>query len=307
MNARIQTWKTATAATGLASPLLAEDQAEDLRRLVRERPRRAQIVTVTSGKGGVGKTNLAVNLAIACAALGKRVVVIDVDLGLANVDVVLNVNSRFNLSHVISGKRDILEILTPAPGNIEIVPGATGVERMANLDAGERANLVGSLDKLSGKADLVIVDTGAGISRNVIGFTAAADQVLVVTTPDPTAVIDAYATIKMVLREEHRGDLRLVVNQASTRAEGDRVAQGIQEVVRKFLNAYVDYAGHVLADPMVVQSVRRKRPFLLEYPTGPASLCVQSVARSLLALDARVSSGPRLGFLERLKAAFGRD
>ncbi len=292
---------------GPAATVRAADQAEDLRRLVRERPKRAQVVTVTSGKGGVGKTNLAVNLAIAAAALGKRVVLMDVDLGLANVDVVLNVNSRFNLSHVISGKKDILEILTPAPGNIEIVPGATGIERLANLDEAERANLLEGIAKLAGRADLVFVDTGAGISRNVMGFATAADRVVVVTTPDPTAVIDAYATVKMILREESRGEVHLVVNMAGTRAEGDRIANGVVEVTRKFLNSYLDYAGFVLADPAVVQAVRKKRPFLLEYPQAPASRCVVALAGTLFGEGRRQEPGDgpaRPGFFERVKNLF---
>lgn len=306
MNPSSQPWKSGPFSAGVATPPRAGDQADDLRRMVRERPRRAQVIAVTSGKGGVGKTNLAVNLAIAAAGLGRRVVLIDVDLGLANVDVVLNVNSRYNLSHVITGKKDILEILTPAPGGIEIAPGATGIERLANLNEEERAHLVGSLAKLEGRADLVIIDTGAGISKNVMGFTAAADKVVVVTTPDPTAVIDAYATIKMVLREERRGDVHLIVNQASGRAEGERIAQGVQEVVRKFLNAYVEYAGYVVADPAVVQAVRRKRPFLLASPNAPASLCVMGIARVLFESAGRgTEPEKRAGFFERLKQAFG--
>ncbi|KAF0244354.1 MAG: flagellar biosynthesis protein [Planctomycetota bacterium] len=282
---------------------LQQDQAAELRRLVAQRAKQApramtassaRVIAVTSGKGGVGKTNLAVNLAVAAAAYGKRVALVDLDLGLANADVVLGASPKATIAHVLSGRVNILQALTPTHG-VMLLAGASGIESYANLTAPERERLRDAFGRLAERADLVILDTGAGISRNVIEFAAAADEALVVTTPEPTALVDAYATVKLLAREPDAGAIRLIVNQAADRAEADRVSAGLISVARRFLQADVDRLGYVLRDPAVGRAVMARAPFVVAEGRGAAAECVRNLAARLIGGVPR-----RRGFVQRV-------
>lgn len=285
------------------------DQAEELRKMARERFKAARVIAITSGKGGVGKSNVAVNLAIATAALGKRVILMDMDLGLANADVILNVTSRYNLSHVVGGKRTLEETLVRAPGNIVLVPGASGVERLADLSDPERAVLLRGLEQLQRRAEVLFVDTGAGISRNTTAFLACADEVLVVTTPEPTAIVDGYAVIKLLSQREEHGDIKLIVNMAASAREAETVAANLTGVAGRFLNCYIEYGGCVVADPRVSLAVKKRRPFVLEFPATEASRCIRELAQRLVkkTRPAPEPAPERSGFLARLAALFRSD
>ena len=282
----------------------ARDQAEGVRYLAVALPRHARVVAVTSGKGGVGKTNIAVNLAIGLARQRKRVVLVDLDLGLANVDILLNVTPRYNLSQVLTGRRTIEEVTIPAMGGIRLVPGASGVERLANLSDVERDTLLASFATLHRDADYIIFDTGAGISRNTTAFLAAADDIIVVTVPEPTAVVDAYAVIKMLSQEPDHGDLFVLLNQTSGREEAERFATGISVTANKLLNVYVEKLGYVVSDPRVGQAVRHRRPFLLTSPGSPASVCVQTIAERMALSTGRPEAAERPSFVRRLLSVF---
>jgi flagellar biosynthesis protein FlhG len=283
--------------------LPARDQAEGVRLLARAKPRHARVIAVTSGKGGVGKTNVSVNLAIAIAQRGKRVVLVDLDLGLANADILLDLNSRYNLAQVLAGRKTVEEVTLGAMGGIRVVPGASGVERLANLSDVERATLLSSFEALHRDADYILFDTGAGISRNTTAFLAAADDVVVVTVPEPTAVVDAYAVIKMLSRESDHGDIHILINQCSGREEAEKFANGISVTANKLLNAYVEKLGYIVWDPRVGQAVRQRRPFLLAYPGSPASACLRSVADRLVRPNPRPEASERPGFVRRLFSA----
>jgi flagellar biosynthesis protein FlhG len=283
----------------------ARDQADALRRISGWRRRTARVLAVTSGKGGVGKTNLSVNLGLALAETGRRVVVVDLDLGLANADILFDLTARYNLSDVISGRRSLEEVLIPAAPGLRIVPGASGVERLANLGDAERQALVAGLDTLCADADFVICDTGAGISRNTTSFLAAADEVVIVTTPEPTAVVDAYAVIKLIAMTGDHGDLGLVINMAGSADEARRFSHGISVTANKLLNAYVAELGFVLHDPHVAQAVRRRRPVFLEHPSSPASRCLRELAARITAGPKPGAGGERVGFVRRLLDALG--
>jgi flagellar biosynthesis protein FlhG len=253
------------------------DQATSLRTLVRER-RRATVVAITSGKGGVGKSNIAVNLAIQLARAGKNVVLLDADLGLANADVLCNINLPFNLSHVIARKRELCDVLVKAPGGFELIGGASGLARMADLSDHDRQRLICALAELEERADLILIDTGAGISPNVLSFTRAADEVLVVTTPEPTAITDAYAVVKVISREQSQRRVSLLVNQVCSAAEAAVVHDRIAQVARQFLGVSVFDAGYVLTDDQVPAAVRRRTPFVIGSPNAPASKCIVQLA-----------------------------
>jgi flagellar biosynthesis protein FlhG len=256
------------------------DQATQLRRIVRQRTR-ATVIAVTSGKGGVGKSNIAVNLAIKLASAGKEVVLLDADLGLANADVLCNVDLPSNLSHVISRKRELADVMVDAPGGFKLIGGASGLARMADLTDYDRQRLVTALAELEARTDVILIDTGAGISPNVLSFTRCADHVLVVTTPEPTAITDAYAVIKVISREDPDRPMSLLVNQVRENGEGRMVYDRIAKVAKQFLQVNVLDAGYVNSDPEVPNAVRRRTPFLLLSPRCPASICIGQLAMRL--------------------------
>jgi flagellar biosynthesis protein FlhG len=279
------------------------DQAERLRELMDLPRRRARVVSVASGKGGVGKTNLAVNLGAALVRLGRRVILIDVDIGLANADVLLGVEARFHLGNVLAGEVGVLDALVTCPGGLLLLPGSSATA-FSDLSEGERAFLAQSFRQLEAYADIIIIDTGAGISRNVIDFCRAADEVLVVTTPEPTAITDGYALIKAIAREKGAGRIRLVVNQASDRMEAGRVSERLRAVSRRFLGIEVDNLGMVLQDERVRQAVRKRRPFLLDAPRCPASACLRAIAERMLG-ETPVRPLGEGSFLQRFAAVLG--
>jgi flagellar biosynthesis protein FlhG len=280
-----------------------KDQAEKLREIMRkksestERPkgregRKNRIVTISSGKGGVGKTNLSVNMALAYARMGKKVVVMDADLGLANVNIMLGMTPRYNLYHVIKKQKTIREILVDTDYGISIVAGASGFSQIANLSEEERQNFIDEMDTLT-TADIVIIDTGAGVSSNVLDFIAAADDAVIVTTPEPTAITDAYGIIKIIATELESLDmgLKLVVNRAKGVADAKKVADRVTSIAGQFLNLKVDYLGFIYEDNSVIQAVLRQKPFMVVDPKCKASLCVQHIVERLEKTEVRETGG----------------
>lgn len=255
------------------------DQASQLRTLIRQQRRpRASVIAITSGKGGVGKSNVAVNLSIKLASAGKNVVLLDADLGLANADVLCNIDLPFNLSHVIARKKELHEVMVTGPGGFKLIGGASGLARMADLTDFDRRRIVEALGAVEYSADNIIIDTGAGISPNVLSFTRAADQVLVVTTPEPTAITDAYAVIKVISKDRADRHVSLLVNQVRSASEAKLVHERVAKVAKNFLGVNVLDAGHMVADDHVRRAVLRRVPFLLSSPKCAASFCVTQLA-----------------------------
>ena len=265
----------------------------------RPRHQLAQTIAITSGKGGVGKTTVSVNLAIQLARLGRRVVLLDADLGTANVDVMCNINPSKTLAHVIAGRCDLSEIVIDAPGGFRLVPGASGLANVANLSVHELDRLNAQLRRLEADCDVLLIDTGAGVGMNVLSFCCAADRLLVVTTPEPTSITDAYAVIKTVHSQTADPDIRLLINQVSDETEAKAVFARIGGVCQRFLGLSPGYAGHILKDPMVPRAVRSRRPFSLDAPRGKASTCVLSLAHRL-DRHAAESDAARGGLLKRM-------
>jgi flagellar biosynthesis protein FlhG len=283
------------------------------------------VIAVTSGKGGVGKSNVAVNLAIQLSAAGKRVVLLDADLGLANADVLCNVDLPANLSHVIARKRELREVMVDAPGGFKLIGGASGLARMADLSDADRQRIVRALAELEARADIILIDTGAGISPNVLSFTRAADHVLVVTTPEPTAITDAYAVVKVLHRDASAPNplagpgagpeacgaerrISLFVNQVRSPTEARVVHERIAKVARQFLGVSVYDAGHLVADECVPAAVRSRTPFVLASPASRASHCISQLAMRLEqgVVAGAGSASAAEGFFNRMSRWFRR-
>jgi flagellar biosynthesis protein FlhG len=262
------------------------------------------VIAITSGKGGVGKTHLAVNAALAAARMGHRVVLFDLDLGLANVDVLLNVRPRYHLQHLLEGKVVLEEVLLPVSEGLRILPGASGVSGLADLEAPQRERLIQQWTCLDEATDLVFVDTGAGIGRGVVDFVAAADDAVVIATPDPSSLLDAFSMLKVLSREPIPPRLHVLANVVSDAREARGVSDRLISVSKRFLPVPVRSLGYVLADPRVVESCRKRSPFLLAYPNTPASRCVDRVVRGLLGSGSAALSEE--GFIGRLLGLLGR-
>lgn len=272
------------------------DQAEKLREIMKNgkgfNRNKTRIIAVSSGKGGVGKTNLSINLALAYAQIGKKVVVLDADLGLANVNVILDVVPKYNLYHLMKKQKTLKDILLDTNYGIQIVAGASGFSKIANLSEEELNIFVDEMGGLS-EADIVIVDTGAGVSNNVLSFISAADDVIIVTTPEPTAITDAYGIIKIIATEVDNSELglKLVVNRVGSVTEGKKVAQRMISISGQFLNIKVDYLGYVYNDPIVSKSVIKRKPFLIVDPNSKASGCVRQLVSRLENIEFKEGKG----------------
>jgi flagellar biosynthesis protein FlhG len=266
------------------------DQARTLRTIQKE-PRSGsllqtksagtKIIAVTSGKGGVGKTNVVANLAVSLSEMGKKVVVLDADFGLANIDVLLGLTPRFHLGHVIFGNKTLTEIMIQGPKGIQIIPASSGLQRLSELTLEQRNHLVESFAGLDSDTDYLIIDTAAGISRNVIHFLLSAQDVIVVSAPEPTAIVDAYAVIKIILMEEPKKSVSVLINSAGNEDEAKEVFLQINSVVKRFLSREVGYLGHIELDSHVLQAVRSQVLVTHQYPNAPASRCFRQLARCI--------------------------
>ncbi len=261
-----------------------EDQAKTLRRSAGKRKAagRTRIIAVTSGKGGVGKTNVVANLAVSLSELGKKVVVLDADFGLANIDVLLGLTPRFHLGHVLFGNKTLTEIMVQGPKGIRIIPASSGLQRLSELTQAQRDQLVESFADLDTDTDYFLIDTAAGISTNVIHFLMAAHEVIVISAPEPTAIVDAYATIKIILAADPEKQVRVLINSVQSESEAREVFTQINTVVKRFLNCEVSFIGHVERDGHVRQAVRSQVLVTHLFPNAPASRCFRNLAHTIV-------------------------
>jgi len=260
-----------------------------------------RVIAVTGGKGGVGKTSVSVNLATGLAAAGRRVVLLDGDLGLANVDVLLGLSPRYTLAHVLSGERTLDEILVEAKQGFKIVPAASGAADLASLDGAGHLGLVQAFSGLATRVDALIIDTAAGIAPGVLQFSQAAQHVLVVVTDEPASLTDAYALIKVLSRDYGVSRFRVVANMARGPAEGETLFKKLEKVTGRFLDVLLEYAGAVPDDEHVRRAIRVQRPVLDAYPGSPAGRAFKKLAAC--ADTWPVPEGPRGNlefFVERL-------
>ena len=264
-------------------------------------PKGARVLAITSGKGGVGKTNIVANLGIALQRLGKKVMVFDADVGLGNLDILLGLAPKFNFSDVIMGTRTVEEILVRGPENLTILPAGSGIEEMTGLSRSQTAKILKELEGSLEGYDFLLCDTAAGISSNVMYFSAAAQDTLVVTNPEPTAITDAYALMKVLSNKYGVKRFGLIVNMVSDLPEAQEVYRQLNLVTSRFLDISIDYIGHVPRDPNIRKSIRRQRAVSELYPESRSSQCLQSIAIRLCNSPRRhMPGGQRLFFWEEL-------
>ncbi|MFL0808947.1 MAG: MinD/ParA family protein [Agarilytica sp.] len=260
-----------------------------------------KVVAVTGGKGGVGKTNLSVNLSIALAEMRRRVVLMDADLGLANVDVLLGLKAQYTLADVLSGAKSVREILLNGPSGIKIVPAASGIQQMAELSPQEHAGLIHSFSELSDQIDVLMVDTAAGISDTVVSFVRASQEVIVVVCDEPSSITDAYALIKLLNTDHGIFRFRVVANMTRSAQEGISLFAKLNGVCEKFLDASLQYMGHVPFDENVRKAIQKRRPVIEFAPRSKAASAIKVLAQKVD--EWPVQSAPRGHlefFLERL-------
>jgi flagellar biosynthesis protein FlhG len=275
------------------------DQAEGLRRMRARKP--IKVIAIASGKGGVGKTNVAVNLAVALAQQGAKPLLFDADLGLGNVDVLLGLSPRYNLSHVISGEKSIEEVLITGPWNIRILPAASGVAQMANLDTQSQANLIQAIGDLSLDMDYLLIDLPAGIAGDVLTFSQAAQEVLVVLSNEPASITDAYALIKVLSRNHGVRRFKVLPNMVRDQREGDALFQRIAKVADGYLDVTLEQIGSIPLDPALRAAVRSQKAVVEMYPDAPVSRALQDLAVAVERWPHSFNaSGHMAFFMERL-------
>lgn len=241
------------------------------------------VVSITSGKGGVGKTNIVGNLAVSFQRKGKNVLVFDADLGLANIDIIFGIHPRDNIDAVIRGEKRLSEIIVQGPEGVSVIPASSGIEEMANLTEGQKLHLLSEFDDLNHRFDIMLVDTGAGISSNVVYFNMAAQKRVVVVTPEPTSITDAYALLKVMFNRYKTKEFSILMNMVKDENEGKSVFKKLSQVADKFLKGVcLDYAGCILWDEYLKQAVVKRQPVVCAYPRAVASQNMGTLADRLL-------------------------
>jgi flagellar biosynthesis protein FlhG len=294
------------------------DQATNLRKIVKEESGKVRklrvkdgsfpqknspmVFSVTSGKGGVGKTNIVGNLAITCQRMRKRVLIFDADLGLANIDIIFGINPKYTIDDVIKGEKELSQIIARGPEGVDIIPASSGVQELSHLTEGHKINLLNEFDLLNNMYDILLIDTGAGISSNVTYFNLAAQERIVVVTPEPTSITDAYALIKVMFMHHGTKNFIILMNMVKNEKEAVSVYKHLSRVVEKFMGSIsLDYAGYIPYDKHLHESISRREPVTCCYPRSSSSQSFKKLAEYLLdQTDGRHQDGSIQFFWKKL-------
>jgi len=249
-----------------------------------KRKANARVIAITSGKGGVGKTSIVANLGYAFTKLGKKVLILDADLGLGNLDVLLGLAPKYNLSHVIMEEKSIEDILIEGPGNMKILPASSGIQELTHLTRKQKINILTQLDQLIDSVDVLFIDTAAGISSNVMDFNATAQEIVVVVSPEPTSITDAYALMKVLSLKYSEKVCKLLVNRTTRAEEGREVFRQLHLVTDRFLDINIEYLGCIFNDEKVTRGIKNQKIVSELFPDTEASRCFRALARKISAM-----------------------
>jgi flagellar biosynthesis protein FlhG len=269
--------------------------------------KRSRVIAFSSGKGGVGKSTIILNVALALQILGKKTCIIDADLGTANIDILLQLEAPYNLYHLIEGQREIEEIIVCGPQGLLLVPGGSGLEVLANLREWQFSRLITAFNKLESIVDYLLLDTGAGVSRNVTNFLLAADEIVLIATPDPHAIMDVYSLIKILKNYEVTSAIKLIVNMTEKEEEAYQVWNVISAASREFLGLPVEYLGLIPFSNVIALSVKKQEPFFLSYPKHKVSTNILKITRLLAGISLEKEERDSLPFIYRLRNIFLRN
>lgn len=279
------------------------DQAQQLRNIIKQQNMQqqhlARVITVTSGKGGVGKSNMSVNMAIQLSRLGKKVIILDADFGLANVEVMLGTRPKYNMADMIFGGKDIRDVICKGPENIGFISGGSGIKELSNLSKDQISGIINMMYGLDSLADIIIIDTGAGISDAVIDMVLASSEVLLVTTPEPTSITDAYALLKTINKtpgfNAENTRIRMIGNRTLNMSDGYDLYNKLNSVVERFLNMKMEHLGAVPFDVNLTKAVMRQQPVSIAYPNTPAVKSIKAMAKTLIDMEQSETKSVRTG------------
>lgn len=265
------------------------DQAENLRTIIKKKNQKdienARIIAVTSGKGGVGKSNFSINIAIQLAHMGKRVIILDADFGLANIEVMLGIIPKANLSDIMFNGKEIRDIILDGPEGVRFISGGSGIAKMSNLNTDQIKKLLSKLSKLEELADVIIIDTGAGMSPSVMEFLVASPEIVIITTPEPTSIMDSYALLKSLTMYDgfnaHNTRIRIVANRVASSKEGKSLFEKLSMVLKQFLNLDVEFLGVVMRDDTISKAVMKQKPVSIIYPDSVSAHNFYNIAQTL--------------------------
>ncbi len=290
------------------------DQAKELRNLINnvqntnlKNTLNSRVITISSGKGGVGKSSFSVNLAIYLASLKKRVLIIDADFGLANIEVLLGIRPKYNFYHMLKGEKNISEIVVDTNYGIKFISGGNGLKELSNVNSTEIKYFIEQFEYLDKIADIIIVDTGAGISPNVTNFLMASDENIIVTTPEPTSFTDAYTLIK-IIKEQNRAidKLNIVINKADDKYEADRIFTKISHVCNKFLGINIKNLGYIPSDIALIKAIKQQKPAILSFPNSDFAMAIKSIGNRLINEEQVIDNSGIKNFMQKLMSVFNK-
>lgn len=285
------------------------DQAAKLRNLINDRKQKKynnfKVIAISSGKGGVGKTNIAINLSIALGMRGLRVMILDADFGMANIDILFGIKTQYTIYDILYKDKTIDEVYAMTDEGVKIIPGGSGISELFDIDEDKRKKLINEFSKID-DIDILIIDMGAGLNKTSLSLLQFADEIIVVTNPEPCALTDAYSLIKILVNQGVKSNINIIVNRAKNLVEGRETFEKLSKTIKVFLNAQVKYLGYISEDSKVKNAVKEQKPFISLYPKCEAGLCIQRISSEILGLENKTQNSTIKEYMSKIFSFIGR-